>query len=80
MQTHNAGWCVMDYFDTDIIQDSEFIDGFVKRVKRERKDSTPPVLDRFAVMQLTETPKHREDADIILITKPEKGLLDKKVR
>ena len=70
----------MDYFDTDIMQDSEFIDEFVKRVKRERKDSTPPVLDRFAVMLLTETPKHREEADIILITKPEKGLLDKKVR
>lgn len=69
----------MDYFDTDIIQDSEFIDGFVKRVERERKAGTP-LVDKFAVMLLTETPKHREDADIILITKPEKGLLDKKVR
>ena len=70
----------MDYFDTDIIQDSEFIDGFVKRAERERKANTPPMLDKFAVMPLTEKPKHREDADIILITKPEKGLLDKKVR
>ena len=70
----------MDYFETDIIQDSEFIDGFVKRVERERKANTPPKLDKFAVMLLTETPKHREEADIILITKPEKGLLDKKVR
>lgn len=70
----------MDYFDTDIIQDSEFIDTFVKRVERERKAGIPPMLDKFAVMLPTETPKHIEEADIILITKPEKGLLDKKVR
>ena len=52
----------------------------MKRVERERKAGIPPMLDKFAVMLPTETPKHREDADIILITKPEKGLLDKKVR
>lgn len=69
----------MDFFETDIIQDSEFVDEFVKKIKKEREEGIQPKSDIFAVMP-TETLPHREGQDVIIVTKPDKESLDKKIR
>lgn len=69
----------MDFFETDIIQDSEFVDEFVKKIKKEREEGIRPKYDIFAVMP-TETLTHREEQDVIIVTKPDKESLDKRTQ
>lgn len=69
----------MDFFDTDIIQNSECVDELVEKIKKDRKNGIRPMIDRTAYVSPEPLP-HREGGKIVLITKPKKEFLDKKVR